>query len=413
MSITLYSDSPDTASIKVGGNDRISIAANGKVSADFDVVASSVSYQPAGNIAATSVQGAIQELDSEKQQTLVSGTTIKTVNGESLLGSGNIHTPLSFRNKIINGKMEIAQRGSSFSLLGNTSFYTLDRWLSGQVGSSAISTISVNQDAPTGSGFAWSMRVTVTTAESAPTGEKYNHITHRIEGFNVSDLIGRTFTLSFWVRSSKTGTHCVSVRNSAFDRSYVATYNINTSNTWEYKVVTVTNGIPSGGTWDFANGVGLDVVWTLMNGSSFKTSTTGMWQTGNFISSNDQVNCLDTVGNVFAITGVQLEAGNTATQFEHRHIGTELGMCQRYYEVVLVSAGQYNAGAGNTCAVSVPFKVTKRSVPIVTAGTAYVSINVSSAVFDIANIHGARYVITASGAGVNAAVVDAVCSSEL
>lgn len=242
----------------------------------------------------------------------------------------NNRSSYTFRNKIINGKMEIAQRGTSFAAVGANT-YTLDRWKTGNSVSSAVLAISQQVDAPSGSEFVNSLRVAVTTADTSIAVGDNVLISQIIEGFNVRDLIGKTFTVSFWVRSSKTGTHCTSLSNSGLDRSYVAEYTINSANTWEYKSFTVIGGIPSSGTWDFNNGNGLSLRFSLAAGTTFQVAP-GVWQTGNFIATSNQVNCLDTVGNIFAITGVQLEAGSTPTNFEHRSMAVELSICQRYYE---------------------------------------------------------------------------------
>lgn len=256
-------------------------------------------------------------------KTFSSAPVVPGLNGGQIAG---------MRNKIINGKMEIAQRGTSFPSTSTATpgRYGVDRFTQDQAGHSAVYTISQQADAPADNEFQYSLRYAVTTADASIAAGDVLTCTHRIEGFNVRDLIGRTFTVSFRVRSSKTGIHCFALGNSGSDRSYVAEYTINAANTWETKTITVPGGLITAGTWDWTNGVGLVVRWALAAGSTFQT-TAGAWQTGNFLATANQVNCLDTIGNIFAITGVQLEVGSVATPFEHRPFGAELALCQRYF----------------------------------------------------------------------------------
>lgn len=272
--------------------------------------------------------------------------------------------PLSHRNKIINGKMEIAQRGTSFSGLPNGG-YTVDRW-SSYYSTSAAVTYTQQADAPSNNEFQNSLRITVSTADTSIAASDYLEVQQIVEGYNARDLIGKTFTLSFWVRSSKTGTHCVSFSNFGTDRSYVSEYTVSAANTWEQKSITVSGGLITAGVWDWTNGSGLAVRWALACGSTFQT-TADAWQTGNFIATANQVNCLDTVGNIFAITGVQLEVGSVATPFEHRLYGTELALCQRYYQVIGSLVLRSAAVSGQSTAITVPTLVTLRSSPTVTA----------------------------------------------
>lgn len=236
------------------------------------------------------------------------------------------NSSLGFRNRIINGDMRISQRGSSFASPNGA--YTIDRWRPSFSGTVAF-TVTQAADAPTGSRFQNSLRFAVTTADAALASNDRATITQFIEGFNVSDLVGVDFTLSFWVRSAKTGTHCVSFGNDV-DRSYITTYSVIAANTWEFKTVTVVGGLPTTGTWSQTNGLGLGVNFILAAGSAFQ-STAGSWLSSTAFATSAQVNCLDTIGNIFAITGVQLEAGTVATPFEHRDYGRELMMCQRYF----------------------------------------------------------------------------------
>ena len=273
---------------------------------------------------------------------------------------------LSFRNRIINGKMEISQRGTSFAAIAHTA-YSLDRWVFANV-TTAVITASQQADVPSDNKFQSSLRLAVTTANTSISSTEHCSISQHVEGYNVRDLIGCTFTLSFWVRSSKTGTHCVAFQNIGEDRSYLAEYSISSANTWEFKTVTVSGGLIVAGTWDWTNGLGLIVRFSLAAGSNFHT-TAGAWQTGNFRATANQVNCLDTVGNIFAITGVQLEPGSYATQFEHRPYGVELALCQRYFwksESDICVQG-FTFSPGNSTYQTVSFPTRMRVTPTVTA----------------------------------------------
>jgi hypothetical protein len=294
-------------SITIGSTAR-SVDGSGNVSwslSDIGAAASNATVNLTGN----------QTIAGTK--TFSDAPVVPGVNGGQLAG---------MRNKIINGKMEFAQRGTTFAAAGNV--YTLDRWVLGYI-TSAVVTVSQQTDAPSSGEFQNSLRIAVTTADTSISSGDAFLVSQSIEGYNVSDLRGRTFTISFWVRSSKTGVHCVRLLNSGSNRSYVAEYSISSANTWEYKTITVTGGLITSGTWDWGTGVGVSVGWVLACGSNFQT-TAGAWQTGTFAATSNQVNCLDTVGNIFAITGVQLEGGSVATPFEHRSIGVEQNLCRRY-----------------------------------------------------------------------------------
>jgi hypothetical protein len=272
------------------------------------------------------------------------------------------------RNKIINGDMRISQRGTSF-VSPATATYTLDRFLWGQGGTMAV-TITQSTDVPNDT-FQNSLKVDVTTADTPLTAEENSAIIHRIEGYNVRDLIGQTFTLSFWVKSSKTGVHCVSFRNGSVDRSYILEYTVITANTWEYKTVTLVGGLITTGTWDWANGIGLVVRFDLGSGTARQT-TAGSWQVGNFHCTSNQVNVMDNVANDFFLTGVQLEVGTVATPFERRPYGTELALCQRYYELISASVSTpLGTGVGQCISATTAFFqvgsfVPKRTVPVAT-----------------------------------------------
>ena len=314
----------------------------------------------------------------------VTGNLTGNVTGGAIVGeSYNGGQLAGLRNKIINGSMEIAQRGTSFTV--NTGFganYTLDRYSRIAV-TSAVVTVTQASDGPASEPtLPYSLRCTVATADPTVTASELWTLLQKIEGYSARDLIGKTFTLSFWVRSAKVGTHCVAFYNNDYpsaDRYYVAEYNISVADTWEYKEITIIGGLITAGTWDWTNGSGLTVGWTLYCGAT-RQGVAGSWQSGWALATSSQVNVLDTVGNIFAITGVQLEVGNTPTPFEHRPFGVELGMCQRYYEKSFpyATAPAQNVGASlgaayatgqvlnQTFSSLVKFAVAKRAAPTIT-----------------------------------------------
>jgi hypothetical protein len=255
--------------------------------------------------------------------------------------SGGVLAPISsiMRNRLINGQMTIDQRnnGASYTVPTGSS-YSLDRWFEFRDTSGGAFTIQQSTTAPVG--FKNSLLVTVTATDALASGAQFQ-LTQFIEGNNVSDLgwgtaNAATVTLSFWVRSSLTGTFAGSLANSAANRAYVFTYNISAANTWEQKSVTITGD--TSGTWLTDNGIGIRTIFNLGSGSNFRT-TAGVWSGTYGYNTSGAVNLISTNGATLAISGVQLERGTQATSFEYRMYGTELSLCQRYYEVLLNDAG--------------------------------------------------------------------------
>jgi hypothetical protein len=242
----------------------------------------------------------------------------------------------NFKNRIINGAMDIDQRNAGASVtITNTgaNTYTLDRWFAyGNVASK----FSVQQNAGAvtpPAGFTDYLGVTSLAATTVAAGDQYI-LGQAIEGFNVADLAwgtasASTVTISFWVRSSLTGTFGGAVRNSAGNRSYPFTYSISAANTWEQKNITVAGD--TSGTWLTTNGVGLYLYLGLGVGSTY-LGTAGAWSGSTLTSATGSTNVVATNGATFYITGVQLEKGTQATSFDYRAYGTELALCQRYFE---------------------------------------------------------------------------------
>ena len=278
------------------------------------------------------------------------------------------------KNRIIGGDFTTNpwQRGTSFAALALNTYFA-DRWLTNYI-TSAVVTASKAVDAPTaaqaGIFTQHCLSLAVTTADTSIAANDSFSIRQFIEGFNAASFGfgqagSRNVTLSFWVKGTKTGIHCVGLRNSAGDRTYIAEYTIVTTNTWEYKTITIP--VDTTGTWLYDNNVGLRVEFTLMSGTNFHT-TANTWVAGNFRATANQVNALDSTANTFKIALVQLEAGSSATEFEHRPYGMELQLCQRYYQKVPLSFGA--AIDPTLLVVCYQYPVVMRAVPTVALLTA-------------------------------------------
>ena len=283
-----------------------------------------------------------------------------------------------FKNRIINGNMSIDQRNAGASVTPTSQQYTLDRWAQFL---SQTSKLTIQQNAGSVTppvGFTNYLGVTSTSAYSVISSDFFN-LYQFIEGYNVADLNwgsanAKTVTLSFWVRSSLTGTFGGALQNSANDRSYPYTYTISSANTWEQKSITIAGD--TSGTWLTTNGVGLRVFFGLGMGSNL-TGPAGAWASAAYYGANGATSVVGTNGATFYITGVQLEVGSTATSFDYRPYGTELQLCQRYYEVSTsdFSNPLFSGNVTNTVGyyATAVFKVTKRANPTVTLTNTFAS----------------------------------------
>ena len=266
----------------------------------------------------------------------------------------------SFRNIVINGDMQVAQRSTSVASITTTGYFTLDRW---QLIYESLGTWTQSQstDVPSGYGFANSFKMDCTTADASPAAADRLFIRQQFEGQNLQYLKKGTanaipLTLSFWVKSTKTGTFIAELFDLDNTRQVSKSYTVNTTNTWEFK--TVTFPADTNGTLNNDNESSLAVNFWLGSGTDFTSGTLNTsW--GASVSANravGQVNCADSTSNDWLITGVQLEAGTSATDFEFLHIDVSLGRCFRYFQSYtytddglnfVVQEGRYGDTAGN------------------------------------------------------------------
>ena len=312
-----------------------------------------------------------------------------------------------FRNRILNGSMVLDQRNAGASVTPTSGQYLLDRYVASLTQASKFS-IQQNAGAVTPPvGFTNYLGATSLSAYSVASGDAFA-FSQIIEGFNISDLgwgtaNAQTVTLSFWVRSSLTGTFGGSLRNGGGTRSYPYTYTINSANTWEQKSITIAGD--TSGTWLTTNGNGVRWTFALGAGSTF-SGTAGAWAGSNFASATGAVSVVGTSGATFYITGVQLEAGSVATPFERRPYGTELALCQRYYQKLgLVDVAPLGSGYGVNTTQALfytKYTTTMRSSPtstfnslyltnstnnyaVTTAGTSYLSVDSAMLRYNVAS----------------------------
>jgi len=287
-------------------------------------------------------------------------------------------TPVSnpFRNIIINGDMSIAQRGTSESGITDGGYKTIDRWLL-SLGSLGTWTQSQSTDVPSGQGFAKSLKMDCTTAKASPDSGNLLLMQTRFEGQNLQYLKKGTanaesLTLSFWVKSNKTGTYVCEIDDADNSRNINKSYTINSANTWEKKEITFAGDTTGAFTND--NNLSMNVIWWLAAGSDF---TSGTLQTswGSTVNTNravGNVNLADSTANEWYITGVQLEAGTSASDFEFLPVDRNMSRCQRYY-IKLNSEiyGNNNYDGTNNLQNYYMFRELMRAGPTITVGTAH------------------------------------------
>ena len=293
------------------------------------------------------------------------------------LGAGNASI---MKNRIINGAMGIAQRGTSTSITSNGQFCSVDRFRTYTNGTWGTGTFTATQSSSAPTGFSNSLGITITATDALSTSTASYIIGQTIEGNNTYDLgygtaNAKTVTLSFWVQSSLTGTFGGVIQNNAGNYSYPFSYTISSANTWTQISVTIAG--PTTGTWLTGTSGSIYVYWSLGANSSLLAAAGSWTSTANISGATGQTNIISTNGATFYITGVQLEVGSSATGFEYRQYGTELQLCQRYFEILGASASANNAYCVNAIISTtqtsglIYFQVPKRTTPTITASGAW------------------------------------------
>ena len=308
------------------------------------------------------------------------------------LASGTIANQSAFKNIVINGDMSQSQRSTSVSSISSgTAYDTVDRF-SRNIGSGGTWTISQSTDVPTGQGFAKSLKMDCTTANGGLSSNSEFVLRQNVEGQNLQYLkkgtsSAESTTLSFWVKSNKTGTYiCVLVDNDN-SRQISQAYTISSADTWEKKEITFAGD--TSGAFGNDNGNSLTVGWWLVAGSDFTSGTLSTTWTSSTNANRvvGQVNLADSTSNEWYITGVQLEAGTAASDFEFLPRDVSFRRCQRYY-YLHATAGQalgimwwYQSGVNNTI---MHFPTEMRSTPSVTAasGSGYYRVYIAGSITD-------------------------------
>jgi hypothetical protein len=350
------------------GTVRLGVGNTGATTLDAVTVTNAGNATVSGTVTATTFIGAVTGGAVTATSLAVSGATTTStlaVNGNNISAVQS----LGFRNRIINGDMRIDQRNAGAAVTTDAA-YPVDRFYMGKVNDGAF---SAQRSTTAPAGFTNSLQFTTTAADSSLAAGQFQFIVQRIEGFNIADLGwgaagAQSVTLSFWVRSSLTGTFGGALQNNGASRSYPFTYTINAANTWEFETITIPGD--TSGTWLTNSGNGISLVIGLGVGSTY-SGTAGAWASADLQSATGAVSVIGTNGATFYITGIQLEAGSVATPFERRDYGRELMMCQRY--AVKYTNENLGLTLNNSTAYSphICFPVQMRATPTIESGATY------------------------------------------
>jgi hypothetical protein len=309
------------------------------------------------------------------------------------LGYQPLYNPTN--NVVLNGNFDVNQAQGTYSgLTGTSATRTFDSWAvfthgsmsvtQAQNSGAALSPLNIYNPYITNSG-----RITVQTAESSLASADYTIVTNNMEGYLIEPLQGRPLSLQFWVRSTNTGQFYVTLRNSNNSASYIAGYTINSANVWQQVLIQNIPAIPSGtGTWNFTNGLGLQLVWALGLGASSQTTSgnVGVWGTTTAYGTSSQVNVVGNTSNTWEVTGVQLEAGAVCTPLNYITFAEQLLRVQRYYFKTYDYATAPGAATSNgecffyvpatsVCMGYLPFATRLRTAATVSNATIYDSVS--------------------------------------
>ena len=327
-------------------------------------------------------------------------TDISTTPADGSITQAKLNFPVANRNLIINGAMQIAQRGTSFTTGDNAEHYVMDRWALYVQNSNSRFTVTQSEDAP--DGFGRACKIDCTTADTSLASNEEVQFYQKVEGFNTQDFAKGTsaakqYTLSFYVKTNKTGTYIVRLLGRDNTTSHVAaSYTVSDTN-WNRYTITFPADTTNGRSDNDDNGESLRVVWWLVAGSavnsgSLQTTWANSSDTG---AATGQVNFADSTSNDFFITGCQLEIGSVATDFEHKSFGQDLWACKRYYQL---HSMRYMAGnpvsTGNSGSIggsTLVFSPEMRATPVATHSS--LMLKSASAAFVNASLH-ANYELT-------------------
>ena len=311
---------------------------------------------------------------------------------------------LKNRSLIVNGAMQVSQRGAQAGQGASSAYSAVDRFEIVASGAKTARVTSSKQATTTGE-FSSQLKIDCTTAQASVASGDLFAVRQKIEGQNLQHLqygtsSAKTLTASFTITSPKSGIHCVQLHNRDTSYSYVREFTVDSANTAQ--IINVTFPGYTATALDNDNNSSLELAWPLIAGSDWQTTKDG-WTSGNDFATSNQQNLLDSITNDFLITGVQLEAGEVATPFEHRSYGQELALCQRYYEKT--DRDCYigmSWGLANTTGVVrtyVSFNTSKRATPTMT----YSNVSTNWLAYNIAvGIHGFSVECNAQVATTNA-----------